>query len=165
PALTSPAGVVYLLSEPWGIAHGARTRGTTLPARAARGRAPAPPGGALYARNHLVLLGRLCGRLDAPGTRDHPYRPSGVVGPWGRRLGFCSLDAVVPGLSRAGGAAQSGGSRPGSGARASREARPGPPLCGLPASPPPRAIGGPGAGRGPHDPRDCTELSALGGVW
>src|SRR5262249_60939091 len=55
PALASAAGGVSVLSEPWGIAHGAGARGTTRPAPAARGRAPPPPGGPPFPRTHPVL--------------------------------------------------------------------------------------------------------------
>src|SRR2546428_7790901 len=73
--------------------------------------------------------------------------------------------AVVPGLSRAGRAVESGGAGPSPGARPSPESGIVPTLDGLAASTPPGRPRGPGAGRRPPEPGDGTAVSAVGGVW
>ena len=77
----------------------------------------------------------------------------------------CGLDAVVPGLSDAGAAAEPGGASTGPGTGPSPQPGDGPALRRRPASPPPGSPCGPGPGRRPADPGDRAGVSALRGVW
>ena len=69
--------------------------------------------------------------------RSGPWCSAMAMAPGVRCLAVAACDAVVPGLSGAGRAAESGGAGPGPGAGPSLESGDGPALCGLPASPPP----------------------------
>ena len=89
--------------------------------------------------------GRIRCRPDAPGAGDRPHRPGGAASSGRSAMamapgvvvpGRCSQHAVVPGLSGAGPAAESGGPGPGPGAGPSPESGDSPALCGLAASPP-----------------------------
>jgi hypothetical protein len=124
PALPGAARLMSVLSEPGGVADGARTRRTALSAGAARGRADLTPGGLSGARRHLILSGAVRRRPDPSRAGDRPHRPSGAAGSgallwrgtWGTVPGHGGPHTVVPGVSRTGLAAESGGACPSPGA-------------------------------------------------
>src|SRR5712691_1061611 len=124
PALSNPAGLTYVLSQPGSVADGAGAGGTALEAGAARDCTNTPAGSPCSAWDDLVPPGRIHCRPDAPGAGDRPHRPRGAAGPgarlwngaWGDMSRLCGLDAVVPGLSSPGCAAESGGADPSPGA-------------------------------------------------
>ena len=122
----------------------------------------------------LVLPGRLRRRPDTPRAGDRPHRPDHAAGPgappWRTAPGVRCLSMAAHTLWCLGYPAQAVQRSQEALALAQELAHPyslavGPALGGLPASPPPRGAGGPGAGRGPPDPGDGAGVSALGGVW
>src|SRR5262245_44020886 len=74
-------------------------------------------------------------------------------------------DAVVPGLSSASPATESGGVGPRPNDCPSPESVQRPYLGSPAASPPPRGSSGPGPGRGPPDPGDGAGISPLCRIW
>ena len=148
PALPDAAGLMSVLSEPGSVADGAGAGGTAL--RAWRSVRPTPTA---LLEAHDALGTTLFYLGDYAAARTHLEQgialidPSGAAGPgappwrgaWGAVPGDCGPDAVVPGLSGAGAAAEPGGAGTGPGAGPSLQSGDGPALCGLPASPPPRS--------------------------
>src|SRR5262249_62419169 len=116
-----------VLSQQGCVTDGAGAGGTALAASAARDRANASPGAPRSAWGHLVLPGRIRRCPDTPRAGNRLHRPGGAAGPgappwrgvWGVVPCYGGEHAMVPGLSRAGYAAVSGGAGLGPGAGAS----------------------------------------------